>query len=93
MSEYMFGAGRGELPVKIREQADRIASRHGATLNAPTLPGDGPIYWFAALNRGEPFDSQTARAVYADLAAAGLLDDDGALKTARTAGERRRVKP
>jgi hypothetical protein len=84
MSEYMFGGGPGHLPAK----AEKIARRHGATI-ANTY-GDGCLcgygcrphscpaakrHWFAAPNRGEPFDRQTSRAVAIDLIAAGIKID------------------
>ena len=77
MSEYMFGSGAGHLP----KLADKIARRHGASLcnytDAQCKCGHGckPYscpssrrHWFACINRGEPFNSQAAAAVMADLA-------------------------
>ncbi len=73
MSEYMFGSGRGDVPAAKARKIDRIAQKHGAGFVNPTLPGDGPTAWFATRTRGEPFNGETARAVMADLEAAGLL--------------------
>lgn len=72
MSEYFFGLGRGRIPSKIAKRADAIASKHGACLVNPRLPGEGYRYWFAGPNRGEPFDRAMARAVLDDLDAAGV---------------------
>ncbi len=72
MSKYNFGLGRGKIPPRRRAIADRIAARHGADLCNPTMPGEGPRYWFSAPNLGEPFDSAVAHAVAEDLERAGL---------------------
>jgi hypothetical protein len=50
---------------------DRIARKHGAWFCSPNMP-EGPRYWFSAPNRGEPFDSATAKAVLTECTAAGL---------------------
>jgi hypothetical protein len=72
MSEHFFGLGNGKIPARIRDRADKIASRHGATLANPNLPGEGYRYWFAGPNRGHPFDQAMSEAVLADLDAAGI---------------------
>lgn len=77
MSEFMFGVGRGELTSTAYRKIDKIAGRHGATVTNPRLPGTGWKFWFSAPNRGNPFDRQTSDAVFADLRAAGLANDDG----------------
>jgi hypothetical protein len=73
MSEHFFGVGRGAVSDELRERIDAIAEEHGATFVNPTLPGEGPRYWFACRNRGFPFDRDTERAVYASLDAAGIV--------------------
>jgi hypothetical protein len=81
MGEFHFGVGNGRIKTKSGERIDKIARRHGASFTWTTIPGQGPIYWFAARNQGHPFDEQTARAVWADLDAAKLAAD-GKLSTA-----------
>ena len=73
MSEYMFGLGVGHLS----RRADKIARRHGAILINYCEPGckcgygcngECPAckrHWFTGPNRGEPFNSDMARAVLA----------------------------
>lgn len=81
MSEYMFGLGDGHLG----KAAARIARRHGAELVNHNDPGcrcgygcggdncpSTARHWFACQNQGEPFDSEVARAVMADLERAGI---------------------
>ena len=77
MSEHMFGLGSGHLP----KLADKIASKHGARLVNYCDPGckcghgcakecpECNRHWFAGPNLGEPFDSEMARAVMADIEA------------------------
>jgi hypothetical protein len=67
MSEHFFGLHRGHLTAK----ADRIARKHGASHVNYTEPRGEKRWWFACRNRGEPFDSSTAKAVLADIEAAG----------------------
>lgn len=71
MSEYFFGLGSGWL----NKRADRLARKHGAQLVNYCDPGckcgygctsDCPAckrHWFTCQNRGEPFNTATARAV------------------------------
>lgn len=81
MSEYFFGLGSGWLSKK----AAAIAEQHGATLINHTDAGCSCGYgcrphscnrsrrhWFATDNRGEPFDSETAKEVLNALHAAGI---------------------
>jgi hypothetical protein len=75
MSEFHFGSGNGRIDNEMAERIHEIAQRHDATFIAVTLPGDGPRYWFSAANLGSPFDQATAKAVTADLEAAGLARD------------------
>lgn len=91
MSEYLFGLGRGHLTKK----ADRIARKHGVCLVNHTDPGCSCGYgcagectanrrhWFAGPNLGEPFDSRMARAVEADIDAAGIKPKGAVMKQAR----------
>lgn len=79
MSEFHFGAGAGMIRARAAMQIDRIARRHGATFTNTSVPGNGWRYWFAATNRGEPFNSAVAKAVFDDLLAAGLATEGQAL--------------
>jgi len=79
VSEHHFGLGRGRVPSGRADAIDRIARAHGAAFVAVTLPGDGPRYWFACRNYGEPFDSATARTVIDAVEAAGLWPPVGGL--------------
>lgn len=74
MSEHFFGLGRGKITKKLGQQVDGIAKSHGAEFIWVTLPGDGPRFWFACDNIGEPFDSATAKEVLAAVRAAGLSE-------------------
>ena len=66
MGEYMFGSGKVKINARDRKKLDRIARKHGAEFTNPTMPGDGPIYWFACPNRGNPFDAAVRDAVMRD---------------------------
>lgn len=77
MSEYFFGSGNRKVPGHRAARLHRIARKHGAWFVATNIPGDGPRYWFACANRGNPFDQATERAVWAELEAAGLADANG----------------
>jgi hypothetical protein len=88
MSEYLFLQGSGHLP----RAADAIARRHGAVLVNYIAPGcscgwrshnvnrcpENRRHWFAARNRGNPFDQRTEEAVRSDLETANII---GAKKT------------
>ena len=75
-NEYLFGCADGWLG----RQAAKIAKKHGATLVNYSDPGcrcghgcagTCPAtmrHWFAAQNRGEPFDSTLAQKVLAEIA-------------------------
>jgi hypothetical protein len=67
MSEFMFGVHDGHLTAK----AQQIAKRHGASHVNYTEPRGRKRGWFACTNQGAPFDQATARAVLADIEAAG----------------------
>ena len=72
MSQFHFGVGRGAIPAKLAKQVDAIAQKHGADFTNVKLPGEGYRYWFSCRNYGAPFDGATAKAVMADLEAAGI---------------------
>lgn len=63
MSEFHFGLGRGKIPVVKEKKIDKIARKHDCAFVAANIPGNGHMYWFAGPNRGEPFNSQIAKAV------------------------------
>lgn len=67
MSEYYFGLHKGHLTAK----ADKIAEKHGAWHVNFTEPRGERRGWFACPNLGAPFDGAVARAVMADVEAAG----------------------
>ena len=85
MSEYMFGVSKQKPTRKQAATMRRVAKRHDATLIETTLPGTGYQRWYTTRNYGAPFDAATARAVYADLVAAGVYE-------ANEAGEHRVVR-
>lgn len=75
-NEFHFGLGDGHLPQRVA----KIAQKHGATLvnytDAQCKCGYGcrphsckasRRHWFAASNRGEPFNSRLAEAVLAEI--------------------------
>lgn len=68
MGDYCFGQGPGHLP----EKADRIAQRHGAVLVNHIGQRAEARHWFSGPCRGEPRNSEMAKAVIADLRAAGI---------------------
>lgn len=70
MSEHHFLLGPGFLPAR----ADKIASKHGATLTNYNDPADGKRHWFSCRNRGYPFDRKTEQALRADLVAADIIE-------------------
>ncbi len=72
MSEYFFSSGSGKIPAQLASRIDKIARQHGARFVSVTLPGEGPRFWFAGPNRGNPFDQRMANDVMADLATAGI---------------------
>jgi hypothetical protein len=71
-SEFLFGSGRNKPSARDAKRIDAIARKHGAVFVQATLPGTGYQHWFAAPNRGEPFDSALARAISEELEAAGV---------------------
>jgi hypothetical protein len=82
MSNHLFGLHPGHL----RPAADDIAERHGAW-HVDYTEADGTRRgWFACRSLGHPFDAAVAKAVLADIEAAGGIDalrvadddDDGA---------------
>ena len=86
MSDFMFGVSK-QKPTRAQAKImARVAKRHDACLIETTLPGTGYQRWYTARNYGAPFDAATARAVYADLVAAGVYEDneDGEHKVVRS---------
>lgn len=67
MDEYFFGLGKGRVSDTERKRLDKIAEKHGAWFCPYRDPAEGPRYWFACPNRGEPFNGQTARAVMTEV--------------------------
>lgn len=89
MSDYQFGLGRGHLPKKANTIASKHGAAlvnytdpgcscgYGCD-HIPARVNKCPAnrrHWFTTRNYGEPFDSSTARAVMADLRAAGVVKD------------------
>jgi len=72
----MFGVSRQRPSRAAARRMEQIARRHGATMIEGTFPGDGYKRWFAGPNMGAPFDQAMSKAVYDDLAAAGIIVDD-----------------
>lgn len=77
MSEHMFGGGTGELTDEAIRAIDEIAARHDFTVVTYTEPRGEKRYWFAGPNRGNPFDGQAEKAIWADLEAAGWANARG----------------
>ena len=69
MNEHFFGLHWEHLRVA----ADRIAKRHGAWHVNYTDPDGRRRGWFGCPNRGEPFDSERAGRVMADIDRVGGL--------------------
>ena len=67
MSEHLFGYGLGRVSAREARRIERALNRAGlpVAFTSPTIPGRGPCYWFAAPNRGEPFDRKMEAAVLA----------------------------
>lgn len=70
-SEHMFGVSREKPTRAAARRMRRIAAKHGAVLVEATIPGTGYQRWYACRNRGEPFDSATARAVLDEIEGRG----------------------
>lgn len=65
MSEHMFGTYRGHLSVTlIKNVEDKFKVDRVSVINF-TEPRGEKRGWFSCRNRGEPFDSKTAREVMA----------------------------
>jgi len=77
----MFIFGRGRIANKEYKKLQRIAEKHGADFIRTRLAGEGPVYWFAAVNLGCPQDGARERAVMRDLEAAGMIDATGRIIT------------
>ena len=75
MSEHYFGLQRGTISKRVVNKRDKIAREVGGErcgYTYATIPGNGPQGWGFAPNRGEPFDSATAREIMDAWAAAGV---------------------
>ena len=72
MSEFMFGVSTKKPTRRDAKKMRQIAKGHDAYMVEATIPGTGYQRWFCTRNWGEPSNSATAKAVYADMAAAGL---------------------
>ena len=84
-NQHFFGLGHGRISDARAKSISDIASRHGADFIRYAEPscvcgyGCRPFccakaerFWFAAPNRGEPFDSATAHDVEVALKTVGL---------------------
>ena len=67
MSEYHFGYGHGRLSPQEYQRIADIIRKHGMTITNAKRPGEGWVYWFAAPDRGEPFNDELAKAVMAEV--------------------------
>lgn len=72
MGEFCFFSGQGRFTKANAKKIDRVAQQCGADLVTYQDPGSGPKYWFAADNRGDPFDRQLVDEVREALKTAGL---------------------
>ena len=82
MSEFMFGCRTGKITKAEIARMEAVAEKHGCDVGIFTgnaghcACGHGcrayqckiKKVWFVGRNRGEPFNSQLAKAVLADLA-------------------------
>jgi hypothetical protein len=82
MSQHMFSVSRNKPSRANARKIERIAKRHGCGFIEYVDPGDGYKNWFAGPNLGHPFDDAMARAVMADLRAAGLANERGVIAMA-----------
>lgn len=74
MSTFCFGYGTGEVSDETAEairQALDEADEGDVEFFSPRMP-EGPRYWFACPNLGEPFDRATANRVKRLLADKGI---------------------
>jgi len=58
---------KGQITAREEQLRERIARKHGVVFNYADFPGNGWMSWFSAPNYGEPFDSNLAKAVRADI--------------------------
>lgn len=63
MSTTCFGVSNKKLSEQHQNIRRRVAELHGVDWYYTPLRGEGVRSWFAAPNRGEPFDSKLAREV------------------------------
>lgn len=67
MNEFLFCVRKGQLTAREEQRRERIARKHGVCFNYFNDPGNGWVSWFSGPNYGEPFDSNLAKAVRADI--------------------------
>lgn len=76
MSEYLFECGRGEVGKRETARVNKIAKKHGAHFVTYCGPechcgrncgGCNHQFWFVGPNRGQPLDSDLAKAVMAEV--------------------------
>jgi len=67
-SPFMFGVRHGVVSRAEQRHRESVASRHDCSWIYTRDPGQGLLSWFEAPNRGDPFNSDLARRVAADLA-------------------------
>ena len=72
MSAYMFGVSRRKISRNEVRIMESVAKRHGVTLVEATVPGTGYQRWFEVRNYGEPFNTETARAVIEEITQRGV---------------------
>ena len=71
-TEFQFGVTKEKITKKEGMRRDEIAIRHGGNFIGPvSIPGNEVKGWFVIDNKGEPFNSRTAKAI---LAEAGLAE-------------------
>lgn len=71
MSEYLFGTTTAKLTKKEGTRRDKIAKKFGGSFVGPvSIPGNHLTGWFAIPNKGEPFNSRTAKDI---LIACGIV--------------------
>jgi hypothetical protein len=76
MSEYLFECGRGQISKRELARVRKIAKKHYVNFVIYCGPechcgrncgGCNHQYWFVGPNRGQPFDSDLAKAVMAEV--------------------------
>lgn len=63
-NEYMFRSTTEKITKREAQRRDRIARKHGGSFVGPlTIPGNVGRSWFTIENKGEPFNSRTAKEI------------------------------